>query len=77
MMIPELMDSNTALHLAARHSDHPAVIAALASAGAPLEDGVLGFDNPLPKPGYANQNRRTSASKSSWRTNSCSPSTQR
>lgn len=33
-------------------------------AGAPLEDGVLNFDNPLPVPDYASQNRRTSASRS-------------
>ena len=30
----------------------------------PLEDGVLSFDNPLPAPDYANQKRRTSASRS-------------
>lgn len=33
-------------------------------ARAPLEDGVLGLDNPLPAPDYANQNPRTSASRS-------------
>ncbi|MCY4013442.1 MAG: NAD(P)/FAD-dependent oxidoreductase [Gammaproteobacteria bacterium] len=33
-------------------------------ASAPLEDGVLSFDSPLPAPDYANQNRRTSESRS-------------
>ena len=33
-------------------------------ASAPLEDGVLSFDNPHPTPDYANQSRRTSASRS-------------
>ena len=49
-------DSSTALHLAARHSDHPAVIAALASARAPLETRNENGATPLHSAAAYNQN---------------------